>query len=78
MRPLADAGAQNRWNTPTYLLAVDGIVYGVGRDIRAFHADDLTHPLWTFPPPATSQLDDDEAEAITAAEKAIHLVDPES
>ena len=45
------------WNLPRYLLADDQNVYAIGQEIRAFHIDDLEHPVWRLPAAPTSGQD---------------------
>src|SRR5262245_18658225 len=42
------------WNMPRYLVADDQNVYAIGQEIRAFHIDDLEHPVWRIPAAPTS------------------------
>lgn len=41
--------ARDTWNSPHYLLAAEGMVYGVGADVRAFRVETLEVPAWMFP-----------------------------
>ncbi len=45
----AGSTTRDTWNSPRYLLARGEMVYGIGSEIRAFHAENLGRPLWTFP-----------------------------
>jgi outer membrane protein assembly factor BamB len=45
------AASHDGWNSPRYLLADEDTVYAVGAEIRAFGLDDLSQPVWRFPPP---------------------------
>jgi outer membrane protein assembly factor BamB len=49
-----DARARDGWNSPAYLLASNGMVYGVGTEVRAYSADFLGRPRWRLPRPVTS------------------------
>jgi outer membrane protein assembly factor BamB len=44
-----DASTTGGWGSPRYLLAGGDFVYAVGRDIRAFHLDNLAEPFWRLP-----------------------------
>lgn len=44
-----NATGSDAWNSPQYLLARDGQVLGVGHEIRAFRADALEAPVWSYP-----------------------------
>ncbi len=52
-------GATSRegWANPRYLLGNDPWVYAIGREIRAFHLDDLSEPRWRLPDPALAADD---------------------
>ncbi|MCP3905511.1 MAG: PQQ-binding-like beta-propeller repeat protein [Planctomycetes bacterium] len=49
-----DARARDGWNSPAYLLASNGMVFGIGSQIRAFTADFLSRPRWRLPKPAVT------------------------
>ena len=44
-----DASTASGWGSPRYLLAGQEFVYAIGRDIRAFHLDNLSEPFWRLP-----------------------------
>ncbi|MHC5022418.1 MAG: outer membrane protein assembly factor BamB family protein [Planctomycetota bacterium] len=44
-----DAATMERWASPRYLLTSSDMVYAVGREVRAFHVDDLRQPQWMYP-----------------------------
>ncbi len=54
---VVDARTREGWATPRYLLGNDPWVYAIGREIRAFHLDDLTNPRWRLPDPALAADD---------------------
>lgn len=55
------ASAGEAWGEVAYLLGDQDHVFALGNDVRAFAIDNLTAPLWTAPPPATSNVGQDRA-----------------
>lgn len=49
VRAARPAGVGTAWGNVRYMLANGPWVYAIGRDVRAFHTDDLTSPAWIFP-----------------------------
>ena len=54
------ATGRDAWNSPQYLLSGGPLVFGVGAEVRAFSAEALDRPVWTFPdqgPPLDPMLE---------------------
>ncbi|HRQ75362.1 MAG TPA: PQQ-binding-like beta-propeller repeat protein [Phycisphaerales bacterium] len=42
-----DAATREGWNGPAYLLGDDQTLFAVGREVRAFHMENLAAPIWS-------------------------------
>lgn len=53
-----DAWTGDRWNSPSYLLATEKMIYAIGSEVRAFNVDNLRRPVWQLPAARESMVDD--------------------
>ena len=49
--------SRDGWSAPKYLLGNEHTIYAVGRNVVAFHRDDLSVPVWRLTPPTTESID---------------------
>ncbi len=87
---VAAASGRDTWNAPRYLLAHGDWVLGVSDEVRAFHVDDLSHSIWTFPARAGGRDADSarpellgrvqlvEGALVVPTTRGVHLLDEET
>lgn len=74
-----DAATREGWNGPAYLLGDDQTLFAIGREVRAFHMDNLAAPIWSSSdadlPPIRGRVQVVDRSLIVPTDEGIFILD---